>query len=281
MLGLFPLAFAVVDSETEDNWKWFLRNLRKVVAYDRSVTFVSDRNPGLVDGVADVFPFAHHAFCLQHLKANLRDKFSGGYTNEFRERMVLLLRECAYAPTVPVFHAKLQVLRQEGGSNVDRFLSGLCHDRWSNAYFKGHRYGEMCSNASESFNSWIREARHLPITKMVDMIRVQIMEQMANRRELSSLWKGVICPDMDKRLEASIKLGRTWSVRRSSDTVFDVHSFPSVTVDIFNRICSCYQWQINGFPCAHACAAIQKCGKDLNLYVDWFFSHRDIQTCIL
>ena len=127
--------------------------MRKVVAYDRSITFVSDRNPGLVEGVAHIFPSAHHAFCLQHLKENLRDKFSGGYTNEFRQRMGILLRECAYVSTIPVFHVKLQALRHGGGSNVDRFLSGLSHDRWSKAYFKGNRYGEMCSNVSESFNS--------------------------------------------------------------------------------------------------------------------------------
>ena len=86
MVASFPLAFAVLDSEIEDNWKWFLQNLRKVVAYDRSITFVFNMNPGLAEGVAHVFPFAHHAFCLQHLKENLRDKFSAGYTNEFREK---------------------------------------------------------------------------------------------------------------------------------------------------------------------------------------------------
>ena len=104
---MFPLVVAAVDSETEDNWKWFLQNLRKVVAYDHSITFVSDRNPSLVEGIAHGFPFAHHAFCLQHLKANLRDKFSRGHTNEFREMIVMLLHECAYAPTIPIFHMKL------------------------------------------------------------------------------------------------------------------------------------------------------------------------------
>ena len=131
-------------------------------------------------------------------------------------------------------------MRCEAGSNVDRFLRRLPHERWRNAYFKGQRYREMCSNAAESFNSWIRKARHLPITKMVDIIRVQIMEQMANRREVSSRWKSVICPAMDKRLDASIQVGRTWTVRCSSETVYDIHYYMSVTVDIFNHICSCY-----------------------------------------
>lgn len=79
------------------------------MAYDHPITFISDRDPGrFLEGVACVFLFAHHAFCLQHLEANLRDKLPRGNTNEFRERMVTLLLECAYAPpTIPAFHAKL------------------------------------------------------------------------------------------------------------------------------------------------------------------------------
>lgn len=122
---------------------------------------------------------------------------------------------------------------------MDRFLLGSPHDGWSNAYLKGQRYGEMYSNAAESFKSRIREARHLLVMKMVDMVGVQIIEQMTNRREVSSRWKGVICPNM--RLEASTKLGKPRSVWHSSNTVYDVHLYPSVTVNLYSHICSCYQ----------------------------------------
>ncbi|KAL7196677.1 hypothetical protein ACSBR1_036652 [Camellia fascicularis] len=60
---------------------------------------------------------------------------------------------------------------------VGNFLKDLEPQHWSNAYFNGRRYGEMWSNAAESFNSWIREARHLPITQLVDAVRGKIMEQ--------------------------------------------------------------------------------------------------------
>ena len=88
---------------------------------------------------------------------------------------------------------------------------------------------------------------------MVDTIRVQIMEQMANKREVSNILKTVICQDMDKRLDASIKLGRPWTVRRSSETVYDVLSYPLVIVDIYNHICSV----ISGRSMAsHACMLV-------------------------
>ncbi|KAL7220739.1 hypothetical protein ACSBR2_013599 [Camellia fascicularis] len=52
----------------------------------------------------------------------------------------------------------------------------------------GRRYGEMCSNTDESFNSWIRKAHNLPITRMVDSIRAKLMRQMSKRRVASQIW---------------------------------------------------------------------------------------------
>ncbi|KAL7220728.1 hypothetical protein ACSBR2_013588 [Camellia fascicularis] len=71
----------------------------------------------------------------------------------------------------------------------------------SYSFPRGWHYGEMCSNAAESFNSWVREVRNLPITRMVDSIRTKLMRQMAKRRDTSQTWTGIICPKMEFRLE--------------------------------------------------------------------------------
>ncbi|KAL7171084.1 hypothetical protein ACSBR2_035862 [Camellia fascicularis] len=73
----------------------------------------------------------------------------------------------------------------------------------------GRRYGEMCSNAAESFNLWIREARNLPITRLVDSIRAKIMRQMSKRRVAAQTWAGTICPKMESRLERAFNKGRS------------------------------------------------------------------------
>ncbi|KAL7194783.1 hypothetical protein ACSBR1_035090 [Camellia fascicularis] len=66
------------------------------------------------------------------------------------------------------------------------------HEQYASGWFSkqittlcGRRYGEMCSNVAESFNSWVREARNLPITNMVDSIRAKLMQQIAKRRVAS------------------------------------------------------------------------------------------------
>ena len=43
-------------------------------------------------------------------------------------------------------------------------------------------------------------------------------------------------------------------------------------VDIGKRSCSCFQWQLNGFPCAHAVVAIQSSGRDFSTFVEQFFT---------
>ncbi|XP_028066080.1 uncharacterized protein LOC114269020 [Camellia sinensis] len=136
---------------------------------------------------------------------------------------------------------------------------------------RGVRYSEMCSNAAESFNSWIREARHLPITQMVDSIRTKIMNQMSKRRRKSAAWPGVLCPKMEARLVKAYNKGRAWIVSQSNDNVYEVHSYPSVLVDVDRRTCSCFQWQINQLPCAHAMVAIRNSGRDLYDLVEPFY----------
>ncbi|KAL7238053.1 hypothetical protein ACSBR2_004201 [Camellia fascicularis] len=116
--------------------------------------------------------------------------------------------ECAYESTKASFHFKLNELKSEGGDIVSVFLKSLPYENWSDTYFERKRYGEMYSNVAESFNSWIREARHLPITNLVDMIRLQIMNMRFDRKLLSSKWNKVLCHCMDSVLEKAFMDGR-------------------------------------------------------------------------
>ncbi|KAK9279492.1 hypothetical protein L1049_013171 [Liquidambar formosana] len=133
--GLFPLAFAVVDSESKENWRWFFKNLLEVVGDERQITFISDRNNGLKSALSKVFPNAYHAYCLHHLKINLRDNVRGH--KSFKDRMVFLFRECAYAPTEYKFQEKLSDLLEEGKEQVEYFLNDCPFQCWSNVYFEG------------------------------------------------------------------------------------------------------------------------------------------------
>ncbi|XP_028121788.1 uncharacterized protein LOC114319014 [Camellia sinensis] len=255
--GLFPLVFAIVDAENQDNWMWFLSQLLKVVGSSRRLTFVSDRQYGLLDALSVVFSNAHHPYCLNHLKRNLIDKLVGFRTN-YKLSLMKILVKCAYAPTVASFQNYMEKLRRiTGNGRVDSMLDGLQNDKWANTFFRGKRYGEMSSNVAESYNNWIGGARELPITCMVDMIRVQITNQLSNRRAESKRWPTKLCPIMEKKFLDSLELAKSWDVIVASDNALET--------------CSCHEWQLNGFPCCHVVHALRSGGKDVYDFIDPFF----------
>ncbi|CAL2260034.1 unnamed protein product [Prunus armeniaca] len=65
--------------------------------------------------------------------------------------------------------------------------------------------------------------------------------------------------------------GRHWRICRASESVFEVHADLSVMVNLDERFCSCYQWQLLGFPCQHAIQVIQHFGLCLYNFVDEYY----------
>ena len=51
---IFPLAFAIVDSENDMSWEWFFQNLSAFVPNDPGLTIVSDRHPSIYKGLSTV-----------------------------------------------------------------------------------------------------------------------------------------------------------------------------------------------------------------------------------
>ncbi|XP_059289364.1 uncharacterized protein LOC132042871 [Lycium ferocissimum] len=73
--SIFPLAFATAANESTETWGLFLTYLRQHVIKDRmGICVISDRNAGILSNMWDLHgwqpPFAHHRYCLRHLKAN-------------------------------------------------------------------------------------------------------------------------------------------------------------------------------------------------------------------
>ena len=81
----------------------------------------------------------------------------------------------------------------------------------------------MTSNCAESYNSWIREARFLPVVQMVDHIRVQIMDRINTRRLRAEKWVTVLCPESQKTLNKNMPKSFSLHVIMGGDVyeVFD------------------------------------------------------------
>ncbi|KAL7264464.1 hypothetical protein ACSBR1_002423 [Camellia fascicularis] len=180
-----------------------------------------DGNQGLLKALAEVFPFSSHSFCLMHLKTNLKTYLSVK-SRESKEYLLTLFSRCVYAPTIELFNELFEEFKGRCGRSVEKFLEDLPNEYWCNAYFQGKRYGEMCTNVVESFNSWIKDERHLFSTSLVDAIRVKLIEQFSKRREVGNKWNRIICPFVEKKLEEAFNDTKAWIVKKCSDNIYEI-----------------------------------------------------------
>ncbi|KAF9589972.1 hypothetical protein IFM89_029709 [Coptis chinensis] len=78
MNGLFPIGFYVCKGENKDTWRLFLSELKPhLIKHKEKLTFISDRQKGLVPAVAEYFPDSNHRFCFRHMYKNFKGKFPG------------------------------------------------------------------------------------------------------------------------------------------------------------------------------------------------------------
>ncbi|XP_039146836.1 uncharacterized protein LOC120284095 [Dioscorea cayenensis subsp. rotundata] len=240
--GIFHVAFAIVDNKTDDNWTWFLATLGEALYieddYEKVITFISDRSKGLVNVVSHVFPLSPHGYCLRYLEANFM-KANGSLGKSLEEQCWVVIVKIAYAYTSKEFN-----------------------DAWCEMYY----------NVAESFNAWIKEARHLPVTSMVDTIRFKLINMLTKRREVSTMWDTYLCPEICQKVEQIVESSRFSRVGGSSDDTYKVIDDHNSGVNLRVRKCSCRRWEVHGLLCKDAAAAIMQTDTNVNCYIDKYFT---------
>lgn len=73
--GIYPVAWAIVESETRETWTWFLE-FHKVdldIHHSTHYTFMSDKQKRLEQAIKGLFPEATHRHCVRHLHNNFKN----------------------------------------------------------------------------------------------------------------------------------------------------------------------------------------------------------------
>ena len=117
--SLFPLAYAVIDAVNDDNWLWMLKLVYQAIQQSAPhllegsnlLTFLSDRQKGLLDAVAHVFPNSPHGYCLRHLEENFHKQFK-------HPELKRLLWQAARATTREKFDETLTNMTKINGQAV-------------------------------------------------------------------------------------------------------------------------------------------------------------------
>jgi hypothetical protein len=135
--SLFPLCHAVVNAENDANWAWFLTLLRQVIINHAlafldpgALTFLSDRQKGLIDGVEELFPQCPHGYCLKHLEANFYKAFK-------HPELKTLLWKAARATNEDDFNLAIENMDGIDPAASVWLLSHASPEHWAELYFNG------------------------------------------------------------------------------------------------------------------------------------------------
>ncbi|CAL9248039.1 unnamed protein product [Arabidopsis halleri] len=116
---VFPLAFAVVNSENDESWTWFFEKLERIIADNSTMTIISDRNQSIYVAKKKVFPRDYHGACIVHLARNVNARFHNkGLAN--------LVKNAGYAYIVKQFneiYAQISMKNRVVTPEVDKVLT--------------------------------------------------------------------------------------------------------------------------------------------------------------
>lgn len=266
---IFPLAVAVVDVESDENWMWFVSELRKLLVMNTEtmprLTILSERTLAMVEAVEMHFPSAFHGFCLRFVSENFRDTFKSS-------KMMNIFWNAAYALTMTEFEAKISELAQIS-QDVMPWLDNFNPQLWAVAYFEGVRYHHFTISVTEFLHTWALECHELHIVQMMEQIHNQIASWFNERLSSGMQLASTLVPSAEKWVSEAISDARCYEVLRANEVEFEIISSERTNiVDIKSRVCSCCRWQLYGVPCAHAAAALTSCGHNVSLFADACFT---------
>ncbi|GJX69522.1 uncharacterized protein Tco_0305249 [Tanacetum coccineum] len=278
---IFPLAFAIAENESYNSWYWFLSHVKKHVVKEREgICLISDRHPGILkvvneEGSPWLEPRGFHRYCLRHFINNFNDKFHNSQ-----------LKTLAYRAGSQNQVRKFNSIMDEIGQinpQARQWLQRHAFDRWTLAHDGGKRYGLLTTNLSEIFNSVLKGARFLPITRCVQLTFYRLVHYFDVRRPqgIHAQVSGeryaphVVAKQEALKLKASAHVVRSFNRNRG---IFEVITKKGRNVQVVNlekETCTCGKWEVYKYPCSHVLSACANLSLNSWQYVNKCYSIRE------
>ncbi|KAH9769958.1 SWIM-type domain-containing protein [Citrus sinensis] len=266
--GVFPLAVCLCEVESRESWTWFLELFKEHmdIHNDMAISFMSDRQKGLIHALQDVFPSSKTRYCARHVYANFRKQHSAEILREH-------FWKAARATNKIDFDDAMTAINKID-ENAYKWLVDNDPSTWSCHHFDPfYKTDHVTNNMSESWNSYLNEYRRKPILELLEFIRMKLMKRMIRRREKCEDWESNIPPRVQKKIAKIAKAARRVSIIKASKYQFEVvEIMPDMErhyiVDLNKWYCECGGWQMSGLPCKHAMAGILHSHGEPSDYVD-------------
>ena len=190
---LYHIAYAIFDSETEDNWKWFMEHLCKVIGDVPNLVICTDACKGLETAVGAVFPQAENRECMRHLYQNFMKHYSGEVITDH-------LYPAARSYTQGMFEWHMKKIFEFDPDTIDYLDQHHSRIWYRCAFSESSKCDFLTNNVSESFNAQIKKFKGLLVHELVDRIRELIMEKRYTRKVLARQWEDGVLPNVMKDL---------------------------------------------------------------------------------
>ncbi|WVZ79465.1 hypothetical protein U9M48_027039 [Paspalum notatum var. saurae] len=208
--------------------------------------------------------------CMRHLVKNFQKRYRG----EVFERN-LWLAAMAYRRLTYKRHYKLI---NEACPEAMKWLIDNHKLLWTRSMFSHISKCDYCTNnIAETFNSWVRNEKSLPVIDLLDKIRHMIMERFCTRAYIAAKLTRKILPHVTKGLHDKSR-NLKFSITKCTPMVGEVGGVNKdlipwrFTVDLEKKECSCRYWQMSGPSCVHAIAFIGTRRVEPEDFVDKYYS---------
>ncbi|CAM8882725.1 unnamed protein product [Rhodiola kirilowii] len=269
---LLPVCFAVVESESNSTWKWFMSCIREGVTEREGLCIVSDRHKGILAAMREPEwspPHAYHRVCVRHLQSNFMSRVHDLVLEK-------KLGHVAYQRKQLKFRAEYAELMDimDDLPQARKWLEDHELSLWSQAHdVGGIRWGSMTTNASECFNDILKGGRDLSISSLVMFTFRQTAGYFVERQQ--SLYDGhgsLFPPKIRRKLDklcarANFHQVMCYDKNRAVYEVTTKKKMQTWTVKMFEGTCSCGKWELLHYPCSHAMAACKYERVDYTDYV--------------
>ncbi|XP_010533118.1 PREDICTED: uncharacterized protein LOC104808957 [Tarenaya hassleriana] len=269
--GVLPVAFALVDIETGETWRWFLEQLRLAIPSSRTLTFVSDREKELASSVLEIFENSHHGYSIHYLMEDFMRNLRGPFHGDGKPSLPYYLLAAARADRLDGFKIYSEHIKRISPKAYD-WVMQIDPKHWTSALFEGEPYSHITSDVGEIYSKWIEETQEASIVRKLEALVGRVVELVNSRQESSRGWSSKLVPTKEESLKEECKKANTLKVFIFSDNLYEVHDGAVQIVDITKQNCSCFGWKPTGLPCQHAIAVLNSKGRDLYDYCSGFFS---------
>ncbi|XP_076934262.1 uncharacterized protein LOC143600465 [Bidens hawaiensis] len=257
--GIYPVAFALVEAETDQSWTWFLKCLGDDfdLPTNASFTFISDGQKGLIPALERVFPNAEHRYCLKHIRKNMKKQWGG---DVFKS---MLLR-AASATSLPYYINAMEDIRK-ADTSLFKWLEQIPAKSWSRAHFSGSAKCDILLNSiCDEFNKHLIGATDKPVITCLEYIREYMTKRIVNVRKLQADAAGPLTPYAQSLFETIQSEASQLTVMMVDDAIYQVNGVGTTqcVVNVELKTCTCRKWDLTGMPCKHAVVAIRNMAEN-------------------